>query len=297
MILFWLLSSTPKRNKTLSMDSNSEQCVTCGAYLSGDFCSQCGEQKLNPKLRSLHYILSDIIEDLTSVDGKLWQTLKSIILKPGQLEYDYHVGRRVQYLKPITLFFVLNVLFVMFSPISDFYVTLIDQVSLQQYSAYIKPVLLEYLASNQISYEAFEQNYNQLVVVLARSLIILQVPIYALACSLILYNKNYFSGDYFNFSLNFHSWLLMWVIIAMAPAFIFAIFIQLFELPIEPNRIYFLLLPIGISIYLLIAMRRMFKLTWLQSLWRVALLLLAYRICHAIFRFLQFLITASLVEV
>ncbi len=278
------------------MDSLSEQCATCGASLSGDFCSHCGEQRLNPKLRSLHYILSDIIEDLTSVDGKLWRTLKSILLKPGQLEYDYHLGRRVNYLKPITLFFVLNVLFVMFSPISDFYVTLIDQVSLQQYSSFIKPLLDDYLTSNQISYQTFEQNYNQLVVVLARSLIILQVPIYALACSLILYNRNYFSGDYFNFSLNFHSWLLMWVILAMAPAFIIAIFIQLFVLPIEPNRIYFLLLPVGISVYLLLAMRRMFKLTWLQCVWRLALLLLAYRVCHAVFRFFQFLITASLVE-
>lgn len=279
------------------MDSLSKQCATCGASLSGDFCSQCGEQRLNPKLRSLHYILSDIIEDLTSVDGKLWRTLKSILLKPGQLEYDYHLGRRVNYLKPITLFFVLNVLFVMFSPISDFYVTLIDQVSLQQYSSFIKPLLDDYLTSNQISYQTFEQNYNQLVVVLARSLIILQVPIYALACSLILYNRNYFSGDYFNFSLNFHSWLLMWVILAMAPAFIIAIFIQLFDLPIEPNRIYFLLLPVGISVYLLLAMRRMFKLTWLQCVWRLALLLLAYQVSHVIFRFLQFLITASLVEV
>ncbi len=279
------------------MDSLSEQCATCGASLSGDFCSQCGEQRLNPKLRSLHYILSDIIEDLTSVDGKLWRTLKSILLKPGQLEYDYHLGRRVNYLKPITLFFVLNVLFVMFSPISDFYVTLIDQVSLQQYSSYIKPLLDDYLTSNQINYQTFEQNYNQLVVVLARSLIILQVPVYALACSLILYNRNYFSGDYFNFSLNFHSWLLMWVILAMAPAFVIGIFIQLFDLPIEPNRIYFLMLPIGISIYLLLAMRRMFKLNWLQCVWRLALLLLAYQVSHVIFRFLQFLITASLVEV
>lgn len=281
----------------LTMNSISAQCATCGTSLVGDYCSQCGEQRLNPKLRSLHYILNDIIQDLTSVDGKLWRTLKSILLKPGQLEYDYHIGRRVYYLKPITLFFVLNVLFVMFSPISDFYVTLIDQMSLQPYSPYIKPLLLDYLSSHQISYQAFEQNYNQLVIVLARSLIILQVPIYALACSFIMYNKKYFSGDYFNFSLNFHSWLLMWVVLAMAPAFVIGLFIQLFELPIEPNKFYFLLLPIGIGVYLLIAMRRMFKLSWLHCIWRLALLILAYQICHNIFRFFQFIITASLVDV
>ncbi len=281
----------------LTVKSNAEQCVTCQATLTGKYCSACGEQTLNPKLRSLHYIFSDLIEVLTSVDGKLWRTIKSITLKPGQLEYDYHIGRRVCYLKPITLFFVINVLFVMFSPITDFYVNLYDQITLQAYSPHIKAYLDEYLLAKQITYNEFEQNYNQLVIVLARSLIILQVPLYALVCSVIFFNRKYYSGDYFNFSLNFHTWLLIWIVAAMAPAFIVAIFVEFFDLPIDPNRIYFLLLPIGISIYLLFAARKMFQLSWLQCGIRVVLLLIAYRICHTTFRFFQFIITASLVEV
>lgn len=279
------------------MNFSPEICATCQSKLDGNFCSQCGEQRLNQKLRSLHYIISDIIQDLTSIDGKFWKTSKTILVHPGKLEYHYHIGKRVCYLKPITLFFILNVLFVMVSPISDFYVTLDDQMSLQGYSPYIKPLLNDYLREQSINYQAFEQNYDQLVVVLARSLIILEVPIFALACSVVLYNKKYYSGDYFNFSLNLHSWLLMWIIIAMAPAFIFAIFVYLLELTIDPNEIYYLLLPIGLAVYLFFAMRRMFGLTWWQSLWRVFLLLPAYAFSHIIFRFIQFLLTASLVEV
>jgi hypothetical protein len=279
------------------MSFSPEICATCQSKLNGNFCSQCGEQRLNQKLRSLHYIISDIIQDLTSVDGKFYKTIKTILVHPGELEYHYHIGKRVCYLKPITLFFILNVLFVMVSPISDFYVTLDDQISLQGYSPYIKPLFEDYLLEKKISYQAFEQNYNQLVVVLARSLIILEVPIFALACSAVLYNRKYYSGDYFNFSLNLHSWLLMWIIIAMAPAFIFAIFIYLLELTIDANEIYYLILPIGLGAYLFFAMRRMFRLTWWQSLWRLFLLLPAYAISHILFRFIQFLLTASLVEV
>lgn len=279
------------------MSVDVQTCANCDAEMHGEFCAQCGEQRLNNKLRSLHYIFSDIIQDLTSVDGKLWTTLRTILIRPGLLEYHYHIGRRICYLKPITLFFVLNVLFVMFSPITDFYVSLLDQVTLQPYSDYIKSGLNDYLAENQIAYKAFEQNYNQLVVVLARSLIILQVPIYALLAGLILCNRKYYTGDYFNFSLNMHSWLLMWVIIAMAPAFVIGNIIYWLEPSIHPNRVYFALLPIGLAIYLLFAMRNMFQHNWFQCLWRLPLLLFAYHVAHTAFRFLQFLITASLVEV
>lgn len=273
------------------------ECVSCGAAMHSDYCPECGERRLNQKLRSLNYIVSDIVEDITSVDGKLWKTLRSILLKPGQLELDYHIGRRVNYLKPITLFFVLNVLFVMFSPITDFYVNLYDQITLQPYSELTKAWLSDYLKDNNLSYKEFEDNYNQLVIVLARSLIILQVPIYALACALILFNKKYSSGDYFNFSLNMHSWLLMWVIIALAPAYLIGEVIVWIDPSLNQRMVYFILLPIGLSVYLMLAMRNMFKLSWGHCIWRLVLLLLAYRICHTAFRLVQFIITASLVEV
>jgi hypothetical protein len=207
------------------------------------------------------------------------------------------MGRRVCYLKPITLFFTLNILFVMLSPISDFYVSLLDQITLQPYSLYIKTELDDYLLRNGISYSDFEKNYNQLVVVLARSLIILQVPIFGLFSLAVLPNKKFYSGDYFNFSLNFHSWLLVWIIVAMAPAFIAAIVIQLLGLPTDPKQIYFLLIPIGALFYLIFSLRLMFNLSWIQCLWRIPLLMIALHLSHTIFRLVQFLITASLVEV
>lgn len=279
------------------MDLENTQCPSCGSERKGEFCSQCGEQRLNNKLRSLHYILSDIIQDLTSVDGKLWKTLRAILLKPGELEYHYYIGRRVEYLRPITLFFVLNVIFVMFSPLTDFYINLYDQITLQPYSAFIKGELNQYLNNNNIPYKEFEQNYNQLVIVLARSLIILQVPIYALASAILLANRQYYSGDYFNFSLNMHSWLLMWVFIAMIPAFVIGNVVYWINPSILPNKVYFLLLPVGLAVYLIFALRKMFQLSWIQCLWRLPLLLIAYQLCHTAFRLLQFLITASLVEV
>ena len=68
--------------------------VSCGAEITGRFCVRCGEQQLDPELRALSHLARDFIEGLTSVDGKLMRTLQYLFLKPGQLDFDYHIGKR-----------------------------------------------------------------------------------------------------------------------------------------------------------------------------------------------------------
>ena len=118
--------------------ADSKTCVSCGAEVSGKFCSHCGEQQLDPELRSLSHMAKDLVEDLTSVDGKLKVTLQNLLLRPGQLDYNYHIGKRNPYLKLITLFLLINVFFVSFAPITDFYLTFYDQLNAQFYSPMLK---------------------------------------------------------------------------------------------------------------------------------------------------------------
>lgn len=87
-------------------------CPSCNESLTQSYCPNCGERKLVPKSRSIKYINGDIIEDFITVDSKLWRTLGLLFFKPGQLDYNYHIGKRKSYLKSIALFFIVNVIFV-----------------------------------------------------------------------------------------------------------------------------------------------------------------------------------------
>lgn len=272
-------------------------CVSCGHTMPDKYCGNCGEERLNPELRSIKHIIKDLITDLTSLDSKLWNTTRTLLLKPGSFDHDYHLGRRINYIKPITLFLLINVAYVMFSPITDFYVSFYNQLNSQGYSAQVKPYLIEYIAHHKMTLDEFETLYDQLVTVLARSLIILQVPIFALFATLLCWKKHYFSADYFVFSLNFHSWLLVWIIFLQLPAGFIQLLLEFFNVADVISSVYYISLPIGLIIYLWLSAKQLFKFSFWQLTWRVPLLFVFFILSHYAFRFLQLLITATLVKI
>ena len=230
-----------------------------------------------------------------SLDGKLPRTFALFLRHPGRLDHHYHVGRRVGYFKPVSLFLLVNVLFVMLSPISDFYVTFSDQMQLQSYSPWLRPVIEGNLTRSGQDVALFAQHYDQLVKVLARSLIILQVPFFAAFAALMFRKAGYYSGDHLTFSLNAHSWLMLWIVVAQLPAYtLSALASPVF--PVSVGTLYFIFLPAGFAAYLLVACRTLYEMTWWQVAWRLPLILLGYHVSHVCYRLCQLLITVSLVE-
>jgi hypothetical protein len=85
-------------------------CANCGATVSGHYCANCG-QKAEHAVHSLWHFLSEVAEDLTHADSRLWQTLKALLFKPGFLTCEFLAGRRASYLPPFRLYLVTSVLF------------------------------------------------------------------------------------------------------------------------------------------------------------------------------------------
>jgi hypothetical protein len=276
---------------------NKTQCVNCQAEMLGEYCAKCGEQRVTPELRSMRYIIGNIVSDLTTLDGKVWKTALTVLFRPGQLEKDFAQGRRVDYMKPITLFFLFNVLFVMFATISDFYVTLNDQLNYQPYSPYIRSFILDFIVNQGMDVNKFAEYYDQLVKALARSMIILQVPFFSLFITIVFYNKHYYAGDYFTYSLNMHGWLLIWVLALQLPLLLVEPIWETYLPDFSMGWVFVPITLIGLCLYILIASRKMFELSWLQCLWRLPFVLISIVISHQLFRFLQLLITTALVDV
>jgi hypothetical protein len=85
------------------------QCTNCTTPLEGEYCHHCG-QSMHSVLRPVHGLLEEFLETVLHVDGRILHTVPPLFLKPGFLTLEYFSGRRVRYIAPFRLMFVLCVL-------------------------------------------------------------------------------------------------------------------------------------------------------------------------------------------
>jgi hypothetical protein len=86
------------------------ECPNCGTRLVGAFCAHCGQKvvRLNP---SFHEFLHDLVHELVHIDGRIIQSIRLLLAKPGLLSREYFAGRRARYISPIRLYLVFSILY------------------------------------------------------------------------------------------------------------------------------------------------------------------------------------------
>ncbi|MFO1468774.1 MAG: DUF3667 domain-containing protein [Steroidobacteraceae bacterium] len=92
-------------------------CRNCGAPLAGTYCADCG-QKGDVHVPSTHELIHEALEGITHSDSRLWTTMKYLLFVPGRLTNEYIAGRRAAYLPPFRLYLVMSVLFFLLVPLS-----------------------------------------------------------------------------------------------------------------------------------------------------------------------------------
>ena len=92
-----------------TMDPLPEECLDCGAKLSGPFCSHCGQKATDLDL-TLREIFRDALADVLSFDSRIWRTLRRLLAQPGELTLDYWAGKRMRYVPPLRLYLFVSFL-------------------------------------------------------------------------------------------------------------------------------------------------------------------------------------------
>ena len=93
-------------------------CPNCGRRLEGAFCAT-GGQKAAPLNPTLHDFLHDFTHELLHVDGKIFQSVRLLLLRPGFLSREWFEGRRARYISPIRLYLIFSVAFFAVSAIGE----------------------------------------------------------------------------------------------------------------------------------------------------------------------------------
>jgi hypothetical protein len=84
-------------------------CANCATPLAGEYCHECG-QSMHSVLKPMHHMTEEAVETLLHIDSRILHTLPALFLKPGFLTLEYFAGRRVRYIAPFRLMFVLCLL-------------------------------------------------------------------------------------------------------------------------------------------------------------------------------------------
>lgn len=94
----------------LKADLSGKPCQNCGTPVEGRYCPNCGQLAASFH-RPVYSLVSEILSDLTSYDGRLVRTLPRLFFMPGVLTRDYTLGRRARYVPPFRLFVIASVIF------------------------------------------------------------------------------------------------------------------------------------------------------------------------------------------
>lgn len=85
-------------------------CLNCGAPVPGGYCPACGQSR-DVHVLSMHEVVGDVTHSLLHLDSRAWNTLRTLVLKPGQLTREFIAGKHQRYLPPFRLYLVISILF------------------------------------------------------------------------------------------------------------------------------------------------------------------------------------------
>jgi hypothetical protein len=196
-------------NKT-AQSLQGHTCKSCGYKFSGGlYCNVCGEKVLESKNKTFRSTLHTITQTFTLADNRFIKTLWLVITKPGFVAKEYAEGRRVQYLRPLQLFFILNLIYFLFPLLQLFNTSLHTQFYLRTHSGLVQKMVNAELRVKGYSMQGYTLMYNEKSTNLAKLLIIVFVVLASLPLNLIFRKRGRYFSDHIALSVELASFNLI----------------------------------------------------------------------------------------
>lgn len=195
-----------------AMTGTEWKCPTCGTLVAGKFCPDCGEKKFSTADLSVRHFFIHALAEFFHFDSKIFRSFRLLFSKPGFLTSEYLRGCRKPYLHPFQVFFIANLIYFFLQPLtgwSGLKTPLYVHTHMSNYRSLATHLVTQRVAAKGISEPEFARSFDQIVDLQARSLVLLMVPMFALALWLMEWRKRKFFGEHLAFALHFYAF---WVI-------------------------------------------------------------------------------------
>lgn len=166
-----------------------EKCLNCDTELVGNYCHNCGQQKLSPGL-SVKNSWDEYFHKSIYWESSFSYTVRDLFLAPGDFVRNFINGKRKDYVKPVG-FFLMTV---------SFFILMFHFFSEGHFS-YMKPVFIGADTQEMIDSKVSISDFQKLLVSRLNYLMFLLPPILAFLHMLVFRNKEVQYGERLAFYL------------------------------------------------------------------------------------------------
>ena len=187
-------------------------CPSCKASVTTAFCPQCGEEPLKPRDLTLHGFAEKAFHDFTSIDARTLRSVRTVILRPGELTLAWFQGVRKPYVLPLALFLIANVVFVALQLSTGQHVfnsSLDSHLHQQDWSTLAQSLLSRRLEVTGRSIEEYAPIFDRRVAINAKSLVVLMSLAFSPLLSVVFLRVKRPFMVHVVFSLHFYAFLLL----------------------------------------------------------------------------------------
>lgn len=194
-------------------------CAECGTALLGDYCHACGQRRLSDDDRRLKHLVGEALASFTSLEGRWARSLGLLVTDTGALSRAWLAGQRQRYLRPFSLFLMVNLLFFVAPPMTDFDLHLSDHFGQPFYGGWAQSQVGERLAAEGISFEDYSARFGRESSTVSKTLIIVHVPVLALFLMLGVLGRRWTYAEHVVVALHLFAFallaaqLLTWVLL------------------------------------------------------------------------------------
>ena len=280
------LSAEPPRPESRGPLRHDDACANCGGGPVAQYCAQCGQRRVRPQDLTTASFLRESFHELTSLDGRLWRTMRVLLTAPGMLAREYFDGRGGRYMKPLSLFVLLNLVFFLIQPHTGLmryglssYIEFDGDVAARKQD-FVSAARLDRAMSVEAtrrarglparpikpeSYEVFRARFDSTLQNQKQSLLIVSIPLLALAMVPLYARRRHRYAEHLVFSVHTYAFFLFFAGVLVTPLFIVTLTLlakvgvsqsALAALESERSLVAVLFLVIGGYIYL--GLRRMY---------------------------------------
>ncbi|MDE2235602.1 MAG: DUF3667 domain-containing protein [Gammaproteobacteria bacterium] len=274
-------------------------CPSCGHSCQLQFCPNCGEQRPAVERQAPSWAGPQALWNKLNFDGRLWPTLKKLIDAPGELTTAYMDGRRKPYVGPFELFLLINLVFFLVQSvgIKVFSAPLAAELHERIYSLIAGRLLMHWLHSHSMNLGQYTPVYNSLQETLAKALVILMVPLFAMAV-VVLSRPRRGVIKHTVFALHFYAFLMVFLGVLLLFLSVLFTGINLLDLKIKLSAyagdiITGVVFIVG-AVYLYLALGRVYVMSYWYRLIGAALLMTAVLYIFYAYRFAMFIATLLL---
>jgi hypothetical protein len=261
------------------MQSTSQTCKSCGNSFTGKYCNQCGEKVYTDHDKSVGHVAHEVLHFVTHFEGTFLTTIKTIFTRPGKLALDYCNGSRKKYFKPISLFLLCIVLYLLFPKFDGLNMKFKNLINPQNnYSWLTRPVARQKIKSHSITLEVLNEKYTKQSAKVSKIFLLALIPLTALLLNILFYTKHRYFFDHFIMGTEFSSFMVITVFLLVPLVVVLGslIYAPTANFLTDDNPIPVLIVHLILLTFLSIALKRFYQQSWVWTILKAIVFLVVF---------------------